>query len=330
MRRGPPDGVDGIEGIQLTLDAVAAKGGISPIDAPCDNVTCTRAAAGSFFAWKKPHGANGGTSICSGATGHLGQSGGAGGSGGLLEPTTSSPVPGWNSYFGSASFAPAPGEVRSALPGGAGAAGANAAALGALTSDGYAAAHGGAGTNGEPGFGGSGGRGFAPRVTSQGIPADTVWRGIGGSGGGAGGCPGLAGTAGTGGGASIALALIDSPLVIDGSQLVSRKGGTAGRGTLGSNATAGGAAGISLSDLPTGSGTAGCPGGAPGVSTNGSSGPSVGILSTGAAPTISNDTKLTTGAGGAAIPADSRPDPTGVVRTIPATPAGLSKDKLSL
>ena len=70
-------------------------------------------------------------------------------------------------------------------------------------------------------------------------------------------------------------------------------------------------------------------GGAPGVSGSGSSGPSIGIAYVGAAPEVHTNTTITPGTGGPAIDARSR-NTLGVTKTIPATPAGVSKDILAL
>jgi len=151
-----------------------------------------------------------------------------------------------------------------------------------------------------------------------------VWRAASGDAGGAGGCPGLAGTPGKGGGGSIALALVESPLVLDGAELVSMKAGSAGKGVFGSDATAGGAAGVGWSVDPIFTGRPGGRGGLAGVSTNGSSGPSLGVIHSGAAPKIMGSTKIVPGPGGAGVDAQVR-TVLGSTKTIPATEAGLSE-----
>ncbi|HSO34322.1 MAG TPA: hypothetical protein VLT33_17420 [Labilithrix sp.] len=331
-------GADGTEGIALTLDAVAAKGEDTVPDGKCvTGVTCSGVAAGGAIDWKSSRGGVGGTSLCSGAPGHNGQSGGAGGGGGLFVRSAPSPVlprpPAvWEYYTGrflSPVSKPSFGEDRSRLPAPGGASGVSGASLGTLGVDGYAGVAGGAGTDGSPGYGGFGGRGSNPTTPADNAAVSDTWRGLGGPAGGAGGCPGLAGTPGGGGGASIALALIDSPMVVDGTQLTAGKGGAGGHGTFGSDPTAGGAAGAELSGDPNNAARGGGRGGAPGISANGSSGPSIGILHSGAPAKLQAGGRATAGTGGAAI-AERSHDDAGNVRTIPATPAGLAKDVLAL
>jgi len=323
------NGVAGADAVQLTLDAAAAAGGASLADARCMlNSTCD-AVGGAPFMWAKPNGAAGGVSTCSGAAGHDGQSGGAGGSGGLFITSGTVQLGFSFGYYGSlAANAPSSGEDRPRTVAGAGVDGTNGKPVGTLTPDGYVGMSGGAGTDGAPGNGGSGGRGSPPRTRA--LFAGDVWRGLSGPGGGAGGCPGLAGMPGGGGGASIALALIESPVVVEGSQLIAAAGGAGGLGTFGSDPTEGGLAGTNLSVDVNDAARDGGRGGAPGSSANGTSGPSFGILVVGAPASLIGTSKVTAGDGGRALPLASRTDDFGNVRTIPSSPAGLSKETHAL
>ena len=322
------NGVNGTEGVQLAQTG-SINGAPTVVEGQCRNGdTCTFVAGNG---WLKPAGAAGGTSSCAGAPGHIGLSGGNGGSGGLyssVRPAGSGWV--WHYYGESASFAPEYGQDRDRTAPKTGASGTPSSAIGSLSSEGYVVASSGvAGTDGAPGNGGFGGRGSAPTTDPGPVPTNDVWRGAGGPGGGGGGCPGLAGTAGTGGGASIALALIDSPVVIDGTQLVAGRGGAGGHGTFGSDPTAGGAAGTNAVADSAVAARSGQNGASPGISTNGSSGPSVGVMHSGAAPTLRGSAKITPGPSGAAIDERSH-EAFGNTRTIPATPTGIRKDILAL
>lgn len=322
-------GAAGADAVQLTLDAAAAAGGASLADARCMlNATCD-AVGGAFFVWAKPNGAAGGVSTCAGAAGHGGQSGGVGGSGGLFITSGTVQLGFSFGYYGaSLANAPSSGEDRPRTVADAGVDGTNGKPVGTLTPDGYVGTSGGAGTDGAPGNGGSGGRGSPPRTRA--LYAGDVWRGLGGPGGGAGGCPGLAGTPGGGGGASIALALVESPVVVEGSQLIAAAGGAGGLGSFGSDPTEGGLAGTNLSGDVNDAARDGGRGGTPGISANGTSGPSFGILFVGAPARLVGASKVTAGDGGMALPLSSRTDGFGNVRTIPSSPAGLSKESYAL
>ncbi len=325
-------GVDGTEGTQLTKPLLNSVNGENAIHADrcIDGQTCTMSAVPAIYPWLKPRGGAGGKSVCSGAPGHDGLPGGNGGSGGLYVPIKIDAAFFWQNYADSPGMAAELGQYFPGSAGAAGNSGVPSAALGALSAEGYSAANGAAGTSGAPGNGGFGGRGSIDgRPEANAVLADAVWTGRGGPGGGAGGCPGLAGTAGTGGGASIALALIDSPIVVDGTELISGKAGTAGRGSFGSDPTAGGAAGDNGNGYPINAARPGGSGGIAGISTNGSSGPSIGILHSGAAP-VRASAKITTGQPGAAIDARLHYDPLTGIKIIPATPAGITKDILAL
>jgi hypothetical protein len=126
--------------------------------------------------------------------------------------------------------------------------------------------------------------------------------------------------------------LIDSAATIESTELVSARGGDAGRGAFGSTPTAGGAAAFLNADYPGISPTDSKPGGrggAAGISGNGSNGPSLGIAHAGPAPKVDGATTITASTGGAAIDERSRTDAFGITKTIPATPAGTSTNILA-
>lgn len=314
------NGSDGSEGIQLTQQG-SVNGGSLPAAKCILNDTCKQ--YGFQNKWTAMP-APGGTSVCAGAPGHDGLPGGFGGPGGLYRPAYDNVPTYWATYADAIYGASAPGSA-----GADGTDGTPGVTLGTFSKEGYVAPGGGAGTDGTPGNGGRGGRGGSAGLPAAGSVFNTdVWRAATGDGGGAGGCPGLAGAPGTGGGASVALALVESPVVLDGAEIVAGRAGGGGRGAFGSAPTVGGVAGTAWSTDPIFTGRSGGRGGRGGVSTNGSGGPSVSIVHSGAAPTIGVGTRLTPGPGGAAIDARSLTDAFGT-RTVPATPAGLSKDILA-
>ncbi|MGE0321023.1 MAG: hypothetical protein AB7K71_04670 [Polyangiaceae bacterium] len=171
-------------------------------------------------------------------------------------------------------------------PGLEGTAGTASSALGTLDGTGWIPADSGAGTPGTIGQGGGGGRGG----TSG-----------GGGGGGAGGCGGSPGGGGKGGGASIALLLVNSPITLTDSELVS---GAAGAGGKGSDGQEGLIAGLGGRRAGT-AGTSGCDGGDGGQGgpggggAGGPGGVSAGILHLGTAPTVTGGS-ITSGTAGAA------------------------------
>jgi hypothetical protein len=221
------------------------------------------------------------------------------------------------------------GGVRTGTAGTAGSDGVPPVTFGRLDADGYHGDDGKAGTDGAPGHGGSGGTGSAPKKSAIDVGDNEPWAGNSGAGGGAGGCPGLAGTGGTGGGASIAVALVESPLTLDSTELTTGRGGNAGRGVFGSDPTAGGQAGANGTGVANGDGHAGGSGGRSGISTNGSAGPSVAVMHAGPAPAMKNGaTQL--GRGGNGVEARSHSDALGNEKTIPATPPGVAQDVLAL
>jgi hypothetical protein len=321
------NGADGVEGIQLTQTQTGpAKGADTLVARECvDGSTCTLQAVLAITPWVKPAGGAGGTSICAGAPGHNGFPGGNGGSGGLFQPDPQAGSSTWHVYGYLQANAPELGQDRPRTAAANGVDGANppGPALGTLSADGYVPRDGAAGTHGTGGNGGYGGRGDSPPILLTAHSVNEVWRGNGGPGGGAGGCPGLAGAPGGGGGASIAVALLSSPITFDGVVIVAGNGGAGGHGTFGSSPLAGGDPGSNNGRDPSLAARAGGNGGYAGISTNGSSGPSMGIAQAGPAPHVSENTKITVGQPGPAIEARQKTQ-LGILRTIPATPAGSS------
>ena len=306
------DGANGTEGIQLVQSASAVGQGRMPAELCIfGDLIC-----GPTSPQRK--GSPGGVSVCTGAPNVSGGTGGRGGSGGRYTAVASGAGFVLAGVVLEAEFSGGEPRPEPATIGASGTDGPPGAALGSLSAEGYAGAGGTAGTDGQGGGGGRGGGGALPNAPN----AAGIWYGIGGAGGGAGGCPGLAGTPGGGGGASIALALIESPLVVDGTQLTAGKGGAGGRGTFGSDPTPGATPGAGFSALPGGNG------GFAGISTNGSSGPSIGILHSGPPAKLQAGGRATASTGGAAVPEQSRTT-FGTVRSIPATPAGLAQDILA-
>lgn len=198
-------------------------------------------------------------------------------------------------------------------PGGANGANGASATGGAIGENGYVAGNGTAGTSGEAGGGGRGGSTSPPAVSL----GRGYWLGKAGPGGGMGGCPGIAGTAGKGGGASLGIVAIRSPLRLEDMTVTSQAGGAAGKGTFGSQPTAGTAGG---NDGPGRvNSTAGGSGGAAGISGNGAAGPSIAVAYQGLALILTRTT-TTPGDGGAGVEARSANG-----KTIPAAPAGTSE-----
>lgn len=134
------------------------------------------------------------------------------------------------------------------------------AALGTLTSNGFAGADGAAGMPGARGKGGGGGGGSKA----------TTLNGAGGGSGGPGGCGGKAGSGGKSGGSSIGIASVNATLTL--TQVTIRlgqagAGGVGGDGQLGQQGGAAGPGGAS-----SGAVNPGCPGGLGGKGGNGGSG----------------------------------------------------------
>jgi hypothetical protein len=125
------------------------------------------------------------------------------------------------------------------------------------------------------------------------------------------------------------VALIDSPIVIENTELATGRGGNAGRGTFGSDPTPGGKPGANPSGVAEANGRAGGNGGASGISTNGGAGPSAGVMHAGAAPTVKGGA-IHVGKGGKGLDARSTHDVLGNAKTIPASPQGVAQDILAL
>jgi hypothetical protein len=162
--------------------------------------------------------------------------------------------------------------------------GPGAARSGALTALAWTPASGTTGPDGSPGQGGGGG---ASSVTG------------GGGGGGCGGCGGAGGKEGKGGGGSIALAVFESEVELQGSELIAADAGDGGRGIAGQDGQIeGGAGGI---QSPTAcQGGAGGFGGKGAASGGGAGGISVGVLWTGeTAPVVDSATMTSLGMPGA-------------------------------
>lgn len=305
-------GEDGTEGAGIA-QTVAADGKNLVDAAECPNSICNPS-------WGLE--VAGGANVCDGV--HVAESGGAGGRGGAWRVVND--VSRFNFVVYAADTGTRPPIERSGAAGTDGVDGAVADAPG-VTLGGYAPGNGHDGTDGEPGKGGRGGGGHSPdpKIDANAPGVQGVWRGWSGASGGAGGCAGLAGTAGKGGGASIAALLVESLVTFDGVTLTSGHGGDAGLGTFGGAPTGGGNPG-SDGNFPFLTHPAhGGRGGLSGISTNGSSGPSIAIAHVGPKPNLQGAFKLVPGTGGAAIPQRDRAD-LGINKTIPATPAGASAD----
>jgi hypothetical protein len=171
-----------------------------------------------------------------------------------------------------------------------------AAAGGVLTASGFLPNAGENGSVGEVGGGGGGGGG----AEGTGVLAG------GGGGGGAGGCGGNFGPGGQGGGASIALLVYESTVVLRASSLISGNGGWGGAGAAGQTGQEGGWSGLAN---PRGCpGGLGADGGDGGNGGGGAGGISVGLLWSGAtAPTLDQATTdaVTVGLAGKEGPGES-------------------------
>jgi hypothetical protein len=160
-----------------------------------------------------------------------------------------------------------------------------ASTLGTLNATGWKPASGANGKAGQPGQGGGGGA----SLTASGH----------GGGGGCGGCGGNGGKAGQGGGASVALLILESEVIVESSTLIAADAGRGGDGRMGQLAqTERGAGGNVVSLLNS------CPGGNGGLGADGAAGGgaagglSVGILWKGATEPIQNALEITTGTPG--------------------------------
>ncbi len=182
-------------------------------------------------------------------------------------------------------------------PGGDGARGldgdnGSVALAGTLSAYGYAPTSGKSGTAGSTGQGGGGGGGgWSPGDTTA--PS--------GGAGGMGGCGGGYGTGGGGGGASIALLIWDSEVVLDGCTVQSAAGGPGGKGGNGGQGgagKAGGAGSTVCQDLGfSAPGGKGGDGGRGGSGSGGNGGPSYAVVFHGGVPQVSGST-LDYGSGG--------------------------------
>jgi hypothetical protein len=297
----------------------------------------------------------GGTNSCGGVAGQAAGSGGIGGNGGHWYKTVASPCAfGYvDPLFDHASngdvqpanaatnlggqvgepsvFTPPPPATGSicrnaasaGTPGANGAPGVNgsSAPAGTITINGFDPGQGAAGTSGAPGQGGGGGGGTVPTNDADPyyVNSKDYW-GASGSGGGAGGCAGLAGTSGKGGGASIAIVLFDSPIALRNCTIEATNGGSGGRGSLGSDPTPPGEAGlvVGTGTVPH-AGARGGNGGQSGWSGNGAGGHSIGIAAHGAAASLVDTPPPAIGTAGAGAPAIA-----GTGKAVPASGAGVA------
>lgn len=162
--------------------------------------------------------------------------------------------------------------------------------VGSLTATGYAATNRGEdGTPGAPGGGGAGGAGGVSRFKGDVSPEYYV--GGGGGEGGYGGCGGAAAKGSEAGGASIGIALVNSPIHVSRSLVTTREGGKGGGSIAGAMGQPGGAAGkggTGTEEAGRGNeGGRGGTGGKGGAGGAGGGGPSVGVLTAGAPASLS-------------------------------------------
>jgi hypothetical protein len=186
---------------------------------------------------------------------------------------------------------------------------------GTLTVTGYQPGGGASGLSGTVGQGGGGGGG---RIADA-----SCINGASGGGGGTGGCPGQGGTGGKGGGASIALATVNSSVVLEGCVLVATAGGAGGRGGPGQTGGNGGIGGLRTlnsksSTDKTCAGGDGGKGGDGGHGGGGGGGPSIGIATVGTPPS-----QTTTAIQIASVAAPGGADGGGVKTGVGAGAAGL-------
>lgn len=225
------------------------------------------------------NGGGGGTTDCGGGVTSKGGRGGDGsaamGQAGGIGASTPANYDETNAAYtglGGGGFAnPTAGDIalpgRNGKNGAAGAAvGAAATSYGALADTGFKSTPGTAGGVGNVAQGGGGGGGGAV---------------LGGSGAGGGGCGGTGGTGGGGGGASIAIASLSSTVRLKATKLTTAAPGAGGIGGPGGGGGNGGAG--ATNGLPGGDGGNGAGGNGGG---GGTGGVSVGVLYTGAPPTI--------------------------------------------
>jgi Protein of unknown function (DUF1565) len=260
-------GVDGVGGTltKVTLPAQTALNGVAAIGDTGGAFNQVICAAGG--ATKGGRGGDGGLGVFGGSPGTPEQTtGGTAGALGSACGATPSGTGGDGANAGPQ--APAPGATK----------------FGSIIPTGWTGASGSDGTPGTPGQGGGGGTGAAS--------------GGGGGGGGAGGCGGAGGTAGKAGGSSIALALLDSSIILSASELVAVAAGKGGDGAAGQAGQAGGSGGVQVPDgCAGGKGGTGGTGGAGG---GGAGGVSVGIAYQGSSspPAPDAETRITVGKAG--------------------------------
>ncbi len=179
--------------------------------------------------------------------------------------------------------------------------------IGTFSKDGYAATNvGGKGSRGKPGQAGGGGGG-GTMGWCGGDVCSYIFVGGGGGQGGHGGCGGEGGNGGGGGGASIALLVIDSGVTLSWSTLASSDGGRGGVPSNGGPGQPGGEPGVggqgtncgsaARTEGNAGAGGHGGRGGVGGPGGAGGGGPSIGLLSSGSSPVLSN-VSFQTGVGG--------------------------------
>jgi hypothetical protein len=156
---------------------------------------------------------------------------------------------------------------------------------GTLAKTGYQGVDGQPGVDGTNAKSGGGGGGSKATVTEH---------GAGGGGGGAGGCGGKHGEGGRAGGSSIALVSLSAKITFADCKLSAGKAGKGGDGGAGQNGQQGGSAGVGGNSSGPASGCDGGKGGKGGNGGNGGGGlggHSLGIASTGTAPTLDEATK---------------------------------------
>ncbi len=164
-----------------------------------------------------------------------------------------------------------------------------AASVGKLDASGWKPQAGSSGVAGEPGQGGGGGGAITLNTNPSAL--------AGGGGGGCGGCGGVGGPGGGGGGGSIALAVFESSVRVEHSELVAADGGAGGAGRMGQTAqAASGVGGSSENGCPGGDGGFGSSGAAGG---GGAGGVSVGLLFAGERPALDLLTSVAVGEPGA-------------------------------
>lgn len=303
---GASDGAPGSDGVTMPNDPVLADGGNDP--APSGTVP-------SEAELEAGPGEPGGSVVCANGTSSSGGSGGSvsgGGSPSASVTTTigspgtpvssSSPVDqngaggsfqaGVAFFYDGGLFPDAGCQGNPGANGTPGPAGTAAPVYGMLGPSGWTPSTGGNGQGGGAGQGGGGGSGFG---LSNGASGWTLYPGCGGA---AGGCGGAGGTGGRGGGASIALATIDSAVVLSSCTLRAARAGNGGPGGSGQGGQPGG------NSSSNGGAGVPCPGGAGGGGAGGSGGAggtaglSAGILYTGSAPMFDPATVIVHGLAG--------------------------------